>query len=181
MISTKTSVATIAVLTLAFALHAVPATAGNAIKQPFIRRNQNDERAHYSSQRFSTPASLPGVPDYPGQAPRFDMGFSFPHLERGRGVLMQFAVREAPQAVLEWYHGSLTAAGWEASKTQDNGRQKMYSRSGQSYCIVDAIPLAQRASRSNPYRTRLQIRYLDKGLGEVTPTQSVGSLPRNPV
>jgi hypothetical protein len=106
----------------------------------------------FKTEKLSAPVTLPGVPLYTGRF-TFLSGLRYPNDSTGQRIGMTFGCTEAPDAVMDWYRGSLKMYNWTVLPATSDPNLVAAHQGGNTLTI--------RANRSNSpiYRSEIVISY----------------------
>lgn len=107
----------VASIHLALASSAFSICQAQVINRKPVKMLMNSQNPEFKSERIRTPMDLPDMPPYPGKNVQFVTGTIFPAVKGGPSITMEFAVKENPKEVLDWYKATFAQYQW---KEQDN-------------------------------------------------------------
>jgi hypothetical protein len=107
---------------------------------------------------LSQPIELPDFAVFPGKNTAFKGGWQFTKLPGASAVIMQFACKDKPQAVLDWYRGQFDANKWNLKSTNESSIRAT-SRTGH---MCDINLLSARSGETCRYQINYKI--VDKAL-----------------
>jgi hypothetical protein len=106
---------------------------------------------------LKAPVSLPELPTYTGQQPRFGGGLIYPDKEGGPSIGMRFSLKEDPDTVSGWYREVLKSYKWTIMPSSNRDLNITAISNKGSTCTITINASAQAG-----YRTNLNINYQDR-------------------
>ena len=107
---------------------------------------------------LSHPIELPDFAIFPGKNNAFKGGWQFPKLPGASAVILQFACKERPPVVLDWYRSQFESNKWSYSNIGDSGIRAT-SRTGHR-CEINL--LSTRADEGCRYQINFKL--VDKAM-----------------
>lgn len=136
-------------------LSVVACLAPHALAQPGTNKIEPEvinDRGHKEAPIIlSQPVELPDFAVFPGRNNMFKGGWQFAKLPGASAIIVQFACKEQPQAVLDWYRAQFDSNKWTYTNLGDSGIRAT-SRTGHN-CEINML------SKRNGEGCRYQINY----------------------